>query len=122
MQVLIAVFLGGGLGSLLRYLVSLMVARTFDVSSFPLGTVLANVFACTLLGAWTYYGKQKWEGNDFLHFFIATGLCGGFSTFSTFSLENVKLAQNGQYLFLGLNLLISLGLGFVVLVWWSKKI
>ncbi len=89
---LIAVFIGGGLGSLARYGISLLIPK--EVSNFPLATFISNLLACIILAILVKYGlNNKIEDRTML--LAATGFCGGFSTFSTFSLENIRLIQEG---------------------------
>lgn len=99
------VFVGGGLGSLCRYGIG-KAAGAWE-SQLPLGTILANVLACLMLGMIVGW-SLKYADNKALHLFLAVGFCGGFSTFSTFSLENVTLWQQGAYTAALANILISL--------------
>ncbi len=85
----LAVFTGGGLGSLCRYAFSLYLSDT----AFPAGTLAANICACFILGFLTGY-LFKNNMSDHLKLLIGTGFCGGFSTFSTFSKETLELGQN----------------------------
>jgi fluoride exporter len=86
---ILAVFTGGGLGSLCRYALGLYVPS----ESFPVATLLANICACFILGYLTGY-LLKNSLADHLQLLIGTGFCGGFSTFSTFSKETLELGQN----------------------------
>lgn len=95
MKTILYIALGGGLGSVLRYLTSLGMAKYFH-SNFPYGTFVANVVGCLLIGLFFgYFEKQNTLSQD-LKFFLITGLCGGYTTFSTFSNENIQLMQTNQ--------------------------
>ena len=100
--------MGGGFGSIARYLVSKFSISTFE-NGFPYGTLLANILASLLLGyltAKTFQLESVWKP------LLAVGFCGGFSTFSTFSNETFKMLQSAQYgsamLNITLNLLVCL--------------
>ena len=98
------IFLGGGLGSVARYLLGIALpARTF-----PLGTWLANLIGCLLIG---YLAQTLARDNAALRALCITGFCGGFTTFSTLSLECVQLWQAQQFATLALYLAASLLLG-----------
>lgn len=108
------VFLGGGLGSLCRFSIGLLLNR-YDLN-FPLGTLIANAISCFLLGmllSWSLKGELATP----YRLMWATGFCGGFSTFSTFSAESLQLFQQGNAALALLNIAGSLliGLFFVFL-------
>ncbi len=105
MNVLIAIFVGGGLGSLSRYGISLLGKQWFD-TSFPVGTLIANVLSCIVLALTVGFFLDKIT-SDSLKAFILIGFCGGFSTFSTFSFETFQLMKDGQFWMAALNVLIS---------------
>lgn len=110
MKSLFWVFVGGGTGSLLRYGLDIGLNRAGSWA-FP-GTLAANVLACGVLGLWMAMGKTLAPEYRWL---IATGFCGGLSTFSTWAKEGYSLGQNGQ---LGLGILylaLSLVLGLAAL-------
>jgi fluoride exporter len=103
--------IGGGIGSVLRYLTSLLVGK-YCHSVFPYGTFLANIIGCLLIGLFVGYFEKNVLLSKELKFFLVTGLCGGYTTFSAFSNENVQLVQNNQ---MGMALLytaLSVVIGF----------
>lgn len=109
------IFLGGGLGSLARYGVGKMALLLYSNGKFPLGTLLANTLACLILGVTLMLYKDRMLENEWVRYFVIIGFCGGFSTFSTFSLDTVKLFSEGFYTLGMLNILVSLALGIVLL-------
>lgn len=120
MTSIIAIFLGGGLGSLARFGVGKMAKSLFD-TGFPLGTLIANALASGILAVLIYLFHDKIDEGGFLKPLLVVGFCGGFSTFSTFSQETVALFQNGQTLWGILNIGLSITL-CVLLVWWISRL
>ena len=87
------VFIGGGLGSCLRYAISIFVKSKPD--SFPWATFSANLISCFLIGL--LIGQlSKGELSENQKLLLMTGFCGGFSTFSTFGAEVLQLAKGGS--------------------------
>lgn len=96
MRTLLAVALGGAIGSGLRFLVSHIIQENTMVG-FPLATLTVNVVGCLLIGF--FYGIPTLNsGNNELKALLTTGLCGGFTTFSTFCNENLMLLRGGSSL------------------------
>jgi CrcB protein len=103
----IAVFIGGGLGSVVRYLLGLLFQRS--TMSLPIATLIANVVACIIFAAALKYFSLKLESTSF-KLFLLTGICGGLSTFSTFSYETATLMKQGNTSWAILNIAISFSL------------
>jgi CrcB protein len=115
MKILILVFAGGGIGSLCRYLLSRYIAINF-LTSYPyFGTFVVNVTGCLLIGFFAFYFTEGRFGPDSLalRLFLVTGLCGGYTTFSSFSYENLVLIQNQQILKFFAYTFASLAFGFL---------
>lgn len=107
MNIWLAVFLGGGLGSMARYGVTRIILAMDLRGAFPWATLMSNLIATALL-AWLMVRMQdQLQGRDALNAFLVIGLCGGFSTFSTFSYENFLLLREGQVGFVIANILVS---------------
>ena len=106
----LAVFIGGGLGSLARFGMS----RAFEgwALDFPIATLLSNLLACLILGFVAGLVAQRPSISPVLKIGITTGFCGGFSTFSTFGLESVEMLANGKIWLAGLYVLASVALCF----------
>ena len=112
------VFLGGGLGSMARLLVSRMVVA--QPGHFPLATFTANVISSLLLGVLLYVFTTMAPEKQGLRLLLAVGFCGGFSTFSTFSFEGFRLLADGHtataFGYMALSTLVCLAA--VAMGWW----
>lgn len=93
MSGILAVFLGGGVGSVARFVISKQL--NLEGSWFSLGTFLANILSSLILG-YLVGLSLKSQMSDQFQLLLMTGFCGGFSTFSTFSLENYNLLNEGN--------------------------
>lgn len=92
MKAVVLIFVGGGLGSVVRYLLNRWVTALHQIN-FPLGTLTVNVVACLVLGLIIGLADHKQYLSADTRLFWAIGFCGGFSTFSTFSAETLALFQ-----------------------------
>lgn len=89
------VFMGGGIGSLLRFLTSRFVPATLAGSPFPLAILMVNVVASLVLGCVVGWLLMRSAGEE-MRLLIGVGFCGGLSTFSSFSYDTLALLQNGR--------------------------
>ncbi len=106
MKLYLIVTLGSGIGGLLRYVISDFVYK-HSSSLFPYGTLTVNVVGSFILGLILFYLDSLKLISSEMRLFLTIGLCGGITTFSTFSYETVKLIQDSQYLIAGTNILLN---------------
>ncbi|HTL57247.1 MAG TPA: fluoride efflux transporter CrcB [Candidatus Limnocylindrales bacterium] len=108
------IFIGGGLGSLARWGFSGWIANTVG-QTFPWGTLLVNVSGSFIIGLFaTVTGPEgRWLVPVTFREFFMLGVCGGYTTFSSFSLQTLTLAEDGQWLKAGANCVLSLVLCLV---------
>jgi CrcB protein len=103
--------IGGALGSVGRFWASGVVANLTG-GAFPFGTMFVNVTGAIVIGFFAALTGP--EGRVFVgasgRQFVMTGVCGGYTTFSTFSLETMNLVRDGEWLFAGLNAILSVAL------------
>ena len=112
------VFLGGGIGSVLRYLVGMCIGS----AAFPWATFAVNAvgsLAIGLFGGWA----SRFGWCEALRLSLTVGLCGGFTTFSTFSKESLALIEGGRYGLFALYVVGSVALGIIAaaLGFWMVK-
>ena len=108
---------GGALGSVGRFWLGGLIAERSG-HTFPLGTLAINVTGSFLIGLFASLNDVEgrvWAAPGFRQFFMI-GICGGYTTFSTFSLETLNLARDGEFLYAGGNVVLSVALCMIA-VW-----
>jgi CrcB protein len=114
------IFLGSGLGGVLRYAFSGWVQKLGD-ETFPLGTLAVNVAGCLLIGFLTAAFSGRVLIREEYRIALIVGVLGGFTTFSAFGIETFNLVNDGQYLRAGMNVLLSVG-GGLAGVWAGYRV
>lgn len=110
-MVYLIVFLGGGIGAALRHGVNLAAARALG-TAFPYGTLTVNIVGSLVMGLLAAYFAFKGDASQHWRLFLTTGILGGFTTFSAFSLDVALLYERGQIamaaLYVGVSVCISI--------------
>jgi CrcB protein len=106
MRTLLIIGTGGFIGSIFRYLVSKSVQEKFT-TAFPFGTLSVNILGCFLIGVVLSWSERGGLNADW-RMFLATGICGGFTTFSAFSNETLALMRDGQWIYAGVYIAFSI--------------
>jgi CrcB protein len=114
MKQVLLVFLGGGIGSVLRFLISKTLNPTFQ--HFFLGTFIVNVLGCLLIGIILGMSAKSNLLPENYTLLLATGFCGGFTTFSTFAFEKHSLLKSGDFLQLAIYLVTSIIIGVLAVM------
>ena len=111
MKSFLLVFLGGGLGSGLRYLITIAMNQYSKV--LPFGTFTVNMIGCLLIGLVLGYAQKENTLTSNQTLLLATGFCGGFTTFSAFANENLELIKSGEIFNLSLYIIGSIIIGIL---------
>jgi CrcB protein len=107
------VALGGAAGSVLRYLIATLV-QSQSSSGFPFGTLTVNVIGCLIIGVFVGLSMTKPDSmGSTSRLLLATGFCGGFTTFSAFSAETIALLDKGDIMTAVLYVAVSVGIGLL---------
>ena len=123
MTQLFLIFIGGGLGSLVRFFIGKAIQESIE-KTFPFGTLGVNILASLVLGFFLGMIETKNLNNLNYRALIAIGFCGGFSTFSTFANDILQLLQNNRLMdaFLNVMLNVVLCVSFTFIGLWLVKI
>ena len=103
LKTIIFIAIGGAVGSVLRFLTTVFVDKYWQFA-FPMATLLTNIFGCFCIGFLISYLQKINLYQTDIKWFLITGFCGGYTTFSAFGLENIKLLENQNF---GLSLLYT---------------
>lgn len=110
-RTILFIALGGGIGSVLRYLTYVVVQKYYS-SIFPLATFIINILGCLLIGILVGLLEKFQMTNSNIKWFLITGFCGGYTTFSAFGFVNVSLIQQNHipiaFLYIALSVLTGL--------------
>ena len=108
------VFLGAGLGGALRHGVNLLAAKLVG-TSFPYGTLMVNVIGSLAMGLLAGYFAFRGGASQHWRLFLTTGVLGGFTTFSTFSLEVGLMSERGQFVWAAFYIVVSVAVSVAAL-------
>lgn len=117
----LAVFFGGGLGALLRFGTGKIMEKAIP-GTFPLATLISNCISCAVFVMFITLVQPKLREDQVWPAFFLTGLCGGYSTFSAFSYETVRLFKENMHLAAGLNIFLNLFCCGIIFWVFLKKI
>lgn len=114
------VMLGGSIGAAMRYATALAVAH-IRIASLPIGTLSVNLIGCIILGLLTGLTERYTGIPRHITLMLTVGLCGAFTTFSTFSAETIRTLENSQAIAATMYVVVSVA-GGLFLFWGAKSI
>lgn len=106
MKQILLVFIGSGAGGSVRYLANVAISHIYK-KDFPLSILIINALASLLVGLLISLAQEREVLSANAQWLLITGFCGGMSTFSTFSVQTLKLIETGQYIYGVLNVVLS---------------
>ena len=112
MKLILIVATGSGIGGALRYGMQTLAARLYPIH-FPVGTFSVNLIGCFLIGIFVGLVERGNILTEETRLFLITGICGGFTTFSSFSFDNIALLRTGEWFSFLLYLIGSVALGIL---------
>jgi fluoride exporter len=112
LRIILYVITGSSVGGVARYLSQQFVQKHYP-SSIPFGTMAVNIIGCFIIGMVYGVGEKGEVLSPEMRILLATGFCGGFTTFSSFAFENMKLMQDGEYFYMAFYVAASVVLGFL---------
>lgn len=110
----LVVGIGGFIGAVLRYLISLIPIK--NPASFPVNTFIINIAGALAIGLIAFAVSKNENIDPKLLLFLKVGICGGFTTFSTFSLETAELIKNGSVVVAVIYIVLSVALGVLAAI------
>ena len=117
LKTILYIAIGGAAGSVLRFLTTILISK-FWSNNFPMATFIANIIGCFLMGLFIgFLAKNQLEDSN-LKWFLVTGFCGGYTTFSAFGMENYNLFQSNNSLLAFGYIALSVVLGLFA-VWFG---
>lgn len=110
---LVSIFFGGGIGALIRYLISLNMSKYLEIN-LPIATFFVNIIGCFVIGFLYILFIEKIEFNSAVKLALTVGFCGGLTTFSTFSLELFEMVGNHQFFQAFTYVILSVTIGLLM--------
>lgn len=120
-KILLLVGTGSFVGGISRFITSRFIQNSV-ISTFPIGTFTVNIVGCFLIGLIYGLSERGNVMNDNVRLFLTVGFCGGFTTFSTFSIENMTLLKDGNFLYFALYASLSVFVGLMATYFGSVTI
>ncbi len=115
MSAIVSIAAGGALGAVMRFGI-ITAALRYAGAGFPYGTLIVNVIGSFLIGAMVTYAAEIWHPPENIRLFLIPGFLGGFTTFSTFSLDIVSLYERGAFILMGTYICASVLLSLIAIL------